>query len=264
MLPPLDSALGGGLPNGAITELVGPAGVGKTQFCLGVSVMACMEYLSDVGRVLYIDTERKFSAERLVEIARSRFPMALEKQAAVAHMLEQVLVKSPKNSAELLFILENLQSSVIDYNIKIIIIDSIAALVRSEFGTQDIADRQKLLGKQASCLKFLAESFRISILVTNQVMSQFDGSRTESLKAALGPLWAHAVNTRLVMSIRRSESNNDEVRTVIIAKSPTSPNICMAYRISEKGLEWLDSLDVFEIEPGSVLDMNIMSENNFV
>lgn len=30
-LPALDAALRGGLPGGAITELVGPAGVGKTQ-----------------------------------------------------------------------------------------------------------------------------------------------------------------------------------------------------------------------------------------
>ena len=257
MIPPLDAALMGGLPKGSITELVGPAGMGKTQFCLGATVMSCLEHLSNTGSVLYIDTEKKFSGERLVEIARARAPSAFEDDQGIAHMLDQVLVRSPSDSTELLYILENLQGSIIDYNIKLIIVDSIAALVRSEFGTNKMAERQKLLGKQASCLKFLAESFKIPILVTNQITTKFEGSEKGSLKAALGPMWAHAVNTRLIMSSYKQGENDKEYRAIVVAKSPQSPNLSIAYKITQAGVQWLEDIDVSPIKPGSVIEMII-------
>jgi RAD51-like protein 1 len=60
---------------------------------------------------------------------------------------------------------------------------------------------------QASRLKYLAEAFSIPILVTNQVTTYIGDSSAGSggsgggghLTAALGTLWAHAVNTRLVL-----------------------------------------------------------------
>jgi RecA/RadA recombinase len=37
----LDDALRIGLPPAAITELVGPAGVGKSQFCYSLALQVC-------------------------------------------------------------------------------------------------------------------------------------------------------------------------------------------------------------------------------
>ena len=59
-----------------------------------------------------------------------------------------------------------------------------------------------LLSVQASRLKYLAEAFSIPILVTNQVTTYIgdsSGGGGGHLTAALGTLWAHAVNTRLVL-----------------------------------------------------------------
>ena len=73
-LPSVDRALGGGLSRGALTEVVGPAGVGKTQLCLTMAAVAGLrEDLGGLGEgtgVLFLDTERKFSPTRLVEIAQ--------------------------------------------------------------------------------------------------------------------------------------------------------------------------------------------------
>ncbi len=70
------------------------------------------------------------------------------------------------------------------------------------------------VGQQAAILKSLAETFRIPVVVVNQVTAQmyapsshaFQGKTTSSgpaaqtqLTAALGTMWAHAVNTRLVL-----------------------------------------------------------------
>lgn len=49
-----DATLRGGLPCGGITEVVGPAGAGKTQFCLQSCVRAIGEYEHDSA--IYVDT----------------------------------------------------------------------------------------------------------------------------------------------------------------------------------------------------------------
>lgn len=53
----------GGFPTGMITELVGPAGIGKTQTCLMLAAQACLPSnlggLGEDAGVVYVDTERK-------------------------------------------------------------------------------------------------------------------------------------------------------------------------------------------------------------
>jgi RAD51-like protein 1 len=44
--------------------VVGPAGLGKTQLCLQLAVLGCLEREAEGGAVAYLDTERKFSARR--------------------------------------------------------------------------------------------------------------------------------------------------------------------------------------------------------
>lgn len=51
----------GGMPCARLTELVGPAGVGKTQLCFTLAVSAALS-----GTVIYLDVEHKFSAARWV------------------------------------------------------------------------------------------------------------------------------------------------------------------------------------------------------
>jgi RAD51-like protein 1 len=263
LLPPLDAALLGGLPAGSICEVVGPAGLGKTQFCLGMCIVGCLDRLADEGRVLFIDTERKFSGERLAQIAQERFPESFSLPNSIHSMLDRVLVKSPESSAKLLELLETLESSIIDHGIKLIIIDSIASLVRADFGAKDVMERQKLLGQQASRLKYLAESFRVPVLVTNQVTTAIGASGSNSvggtniLTAALGPMWAHAVNTRLVMAAQQDPSTGHQLRVMTIAKSPAAPNISLAYRVTGKGVEWEEGVTPPPPQPGSVLDMVI-------
>ncbi|KAK9276404.1 hypothetical protein L1049_005937 [Liquidambar formosana] len=71
----LDKALCGGISFGVLTELVGPAGIGKTQFCLKLSLLASLptSYGGLDGRVIYMDVESKFSSRRMLEIGAKRF-----------------------------------------------------------------------------------------------------------------------------------------------------------------------------------------------
>ena len=260
LVDPLDHVLGGGIRSGCITEIVGPAGLGKTQFCLCMCVLGCLDRLDEKGRVLYIDTEKKFSGERLCEIGKSRFPESFAETGSVDEMLRRVIVQVPSSSGNLLEILQvckdteihvqhthvcflviehlynsgfvqDLQGAIIGLNIVLIIIDSIASLARAEYGSHTIPERQKLLGRQASTLKSLAESFNIPILVTNQITTQFQDGK-QKLVAALGPMWAHAVNTRLELSSGESGS-----RSLCLSKSSLAPSIRIPYKVTRKGLE---------------------------
>lgn len=65
----LDEALRGGLPVDSITEIVGPPGIGKTQFChtmavVALTLLAPQPVMRPHGSVIYIDTETTFSPQR--------------------------------------------------------------------------------------------------------------------------------------------------------------------------------------------------------
>jgi RAD51-like protein 1 len=242
LLEPLDTVIEGGVQAGGITEVVGPAGLGKTQFCLGMCVVGCLDRLACKGRVLYIDTEKKFSAERLSEIGLSRFPESFTERGSMDEMLRRVIVQVPTTSVQLLEMLQNLQEAVIGLNIVLIVIDSIAALARTEFGYESIAERQKLLGQQASTLKYLAESFHIPIIVTNQITTKIENGSSK-LVAALGPMWAHAVNTRLQLTAR-----GDYKRSLLVSKSSFAPLVEIPYKVTMKGLE-IDTSEPCTLQP---------------
>nr|CCD12932.1 unnamed protein product [Trypanosoma congolense IL3000] len=74
----LDVLLGGGPRVGAVTELCGPPGVGKTQLSMQLAVNCLLpkELGGLDGGCLFIDTEGSFLSERFCEIA----------QAAVSHV----------------------------------------------------------------------------------------------------------------------------------------------------------------------------------
>ena len=225
-LPALDDALGGGVPTGSISELVGPAGAGKTQLCLTLAVAtAAPPSAGGLGAgVVFVDTEQKFSAARLAEIARAKFPAVYGDRAgdqaareALRRLTSRVLVLTPSTLSEILQRLNGLEEALIDHGVRLLVVDSMAALARAEFGHGQLTRRQELLGQIAAVLKRKAERLHMAAFVTNQVTTRLgraatavggaggsgaDGGDDEgggSTTAALGTKWAHCVNTRVVM-----------------------------------------------------------------
>ncbi|KAA6429298.1 MAG: DNA repair RAD51 protein 2-like [Trebouxia sp. A1-2] len=202
----LDQQLRGGIPVGGITELA--------------------------GSVMYIDTEKKFSSRRVVEMARSRWPHTFHNQKTIQSLTEHIIVVNPDSSEALVGYIKALEASIIDHNVKLVLVDSIAALTRSEFSRDKIVDRQQILA------------------------STGQPAQTQ-LTAALGTMWAHAVNTRLVL-----ESVAD-VRYIKVAKSPAAPMAACAYRITEAGLELLEGHAVPAQVQSSVINMHVAHEINY-
>ena len=62
--------------------------------------------------------------------------------------------------------LENLEETIISKKVCMIVLDSLASLIRKEFDTRNsknMIDRTNLLAKQASILKYIAETFHIPV-----------------------------------------------------------------------------------------------------
>ncbi|KAG8192030.1 hypothetical protein JTE90_025296 [Oedothorax gibbosus] len=172
----LDLLLQGGLPFRNITEITGPPGVGKTQFSFMLSILTALP--ASMGglesHVIYIDTESAFCAERLKAIARSKFPQLLMQEDETIKILKRIFLHKVNSVHDLKEILPQLETEVIRNNVKLIVFDSVASLVRKEFsseGMSSLMERNKLLLELAATLKDLAQTYNLVVFLTNQIAS---------------------------------------------------------------------------------------------
>ncbi|KAF4396013.1 hypothetical protein G4B88_020650 [Cannabis sativa] len=238
--PIFDTFLRGGIPCNSITELVAESGCGKTQFCLQLALSAQLP-LNHHGRLsgssLYIHTEFPFPFRRLQQLCLDS-PIGGNSDnifVHAAHSAEQLLDEMPK-----------IESFLVDSQsrlpIRLIVVDSIAALFRSEFDNtpSDLKQRSSLFFKISGQLKLLAKRFNVAVVVTNQVVDfmgesgSLNGLRIGNLGSlyssgrrvcpALGIAWANCVNSRLFLS------RNEEVIGAEISSENAGDGLCRRTR----------------------------------
>lgn len=194
----LDKALCGGIPFGVVTELVGPAGIGKTQFCLKLALLASLpaNYGGLDGHVIYIDVESKFSSRRLIEIGSKSFPEVFYREGMAKEMAGRILVLQPTSLPEFTDSLQQIKVLLLQNKVKLLIIDSMAAFVSGEY--EQTNPRQHALAWHISFIKSLAELSRIPVVVTNQVRSQ---TRDDSLFS-----FQHTAGTNLQCRCRAKQT----------------------------------------------------------
>lgn len=229
----LDQALGGGFRVGTLTELVGRAGCGKTQLCLQASSRA---------KTLFLDTENSFHSKRLVQIGGGD------------ECLEKVYVWRPRSVDELSTALAKdgeIERMAESTRADLLIVDSVAALVRTEFS--HVADRQRWLAAFAISLKRIAAVADLAVLATNHVVADFQTE--DGVAPALGLLWHHAVTTRLFLDHhprhatkttndrddrpfeKRSKKGGVRRQCITVSKSPCLPStLSVPYSIETRGL----------------------------
>lgn len=54
-----------------------------------------------------------------------------------------------------------------------------------------------------------------------------------------------------------------QMRVLTVAKSPSSPNIALAYQVTAAGPVWLEGVTPPPVELGSVIDMVITNERGY-
>ncbi|KAG6415082.1 hypothetical protein SASPL_122484 [Salvia splendens] len=239
----LDEALCGGIPFGVVTEFVGPSGIGKTRLSWASIVVLVLAYLLEVlPEACFACITAYFSWRvRIIEMGLNSFPEIFNMEG---------MAQQPASLSEFTESLQKLKVSLLQHDVKLLIIDSMTALPSGEYG-----QGPPKLGWHISFIKSLAECCRIPVVVTNQVRSQVrdeasryvfqghvradtleDTSKVEyHLVAALGIHWAHAVSIHLVLESRSGK------RLIKIAKSSISPSLGFFFRIDASGISFLNN-----------------------
>lgn len=217
----LDEFLAGGLRLG-ITELSGEAGAGKTQISLQMMLNVQMprEVGGLDGAALCIYTEGEFPMSRLLQIEtgyKKKFPETKKHQ-----FLDFIIVKPAKTVTELVDVLFNRVPIVLKQQeelkdpIRLLVIDSIAAVVRAEYDQGEERQRSAVMFKISAQLRRISEKHGVRVLVVNQVSDVFDTMlQTQShilhmsvpstgrmVTPSLGIPWSQCINTRLFLSRR--------------------------------------------------------------
>lgn len=133
------------------------------------------------------------------------------------------------------------------FPVRLIVVDSIAALFRCEFENNgaDLKRRLDVFFRVSGRLKRLAKRFGIAVVVTNQVVDlivetvrvgNFGAlwSSGRRVSPALGIGWAHCVNTRLFMS--RNSEGGETRRRIFVVFAPHLPHSSCEFVIRREGV----------------------------
>ena len=218
----------GGIETQAMTELIGEYGVGKTQICLMLSVMAQLpkEQGGLEGKAVYQDTEGTFIPERVYQIASAR-------ELDAQKILENIIYVRVENSDHQCLVVDKLFKVCAEENVKMVIVDSVISHFRGEYvGRESLSERQQRLNNYLHKLLRLAEAFNLAVVVTNQVQAnpaQFFGNPN---RPAGGHVVAHACTHRIFIY-----KGKKGTRLAKVEDSPYLPESSARFRITNKGIE---------------------------
>lgn len=202
----IDHLIGGGVECGAVTEIFGENGSGKTQFShsLAIQVQLPLEQggLAEAGKapplVLYIDTENTFRPERIVSILAGKklipdYPDVLkskilegkmlredelkakeetetEQKKQAEKFLDSILVNKATDAYQQCSIIKNTIAILREVPIKLIIIDSGTSLFRMSYlGRGNIKSKFDLMNEMIHDLSSIAELNKVPVLFVNQI-----------------------------------------------------------------------------------------------
>jgi hypothetical protein len=248
----LDALLGGGLPLRGLCELSGEAGSGKTQLVMQLALQSCARR---GGRVLIINTEGIFPAQRLAQMAGGG-------GGGGAALVERVLLTDVGDAAALEIYLEGLPLFAKRNDVRLVVVDSIAAPMRGEFGGgADAPERSRLLFALAAALLRVNAGGGVGVVAVNQVSdvvmegeggggggggalaaaaaagvravprlaAALSGGRW--VRPALGLSWDSCVTHRLVLVKGPGEGQ----RHAVLLSSPALPPAWAPFVLTERG-----------------------------
>lgn len=228
----LDKLLNGGIEGASITEVFGEFRSGKTQLChtLAVTSMLPPECGGNGGKCMYIDTEGTFRPERIEKIAE-RFDLDYD------YVLDNITYGRAYNTDQQYDFITTAFKLMSKEKYSILIVDSATALYRTDYsGRGELSARQCHLARFLRRLTNLAETFRIPVLITNQVVATVDGAaamfNADPKKPIGGNIIAHASTTRLYF--RKGRGNT---RICKIYDSPCLPDSEALFSITEQGID---------------------------
>ncbi|KAG4922910.1 hypothetical protein AAZX31_18G269700 [Glycine max] len=253
--PVLDRCLAGGVPCASVTEFVGESGCGKTQLCLQLALSAQLppSHGGLSASSIFIHTEFPFPFRRLRHLSRAF--RASHPDLPCSDPCDRVFLRAVHSAHELLNLIPTIETFLLHSKspwrpVRIIVIDSIAALFRSDFENtgSDLRRRSSLFFGISGGLRQLAKRFGIAVVVTNQVVDLIgDGdvsfgslgnglySSGRRVCPALGLAWAHCVNSRLFLS-KDEDEPPVKTRKMRVVFAPHLPHSSCEYVIKGEGV----------------------------
>lgn len=224
----LDELIGGGVETNAITEVYGKFASGKTQLAFQLAVNAQLPPAQGGlgGAVLFVDTEGTFRPERIVEISKA-------KKLDPNTVLSNIIVVRATTTEKQMLTIDRADSLIVEKNIKLIIVDSLTSLFRSEFiGRGSLGERQQKLNVHIHKLQALADKFSLAVYITNQVMDNPGILFGDPTTPIGGNIIAHAATTRLYM--RKSK---EDKRIIRLVDSPSMPDGECVIKVTPEGIK---------------------------
>lgn len=208
----LDALLNGGIEEASITLLYGEAGSGKTNLCLVLSRNSVL-----MGkRVLYIDTEG-VSAERLKQIAGNQ----------IERVLKGILFSEPYSMEEQTELISKGIALLQSQPFGLFVIDSLTVFCRAV--GEDMSERRELSG-QINMLLSAARKYRMPVLVTSQVYTDFE-------KNSFEPLGGHVLQHAAKTIIRLEKKRDGGRRAVLIKHRYLKEMMSADFNITAEGIE---------------------------
>jgi DNA repair protein RadA len=223
----LNNLIGGGVETGATYEFHGGFGSGKSQIAhqLAVNVQLSAEKGGMEGGCLYIDTEGTFRPERIQQMAKA---VGIDPEEA----LSKVMVARAYNSDHQCILVEKASEIVRDKNIKLIVVDSVTALFRSDYtGRGELAPRQQRLNRHLHALQRLADVYNVAIYMTNQVMARPDIMYGDPTTPIGGHVMGHFATVRCYL--RKSKGDTRIARMI---DSPSLPEGECVFTVTPGGI----------------------------
>ncbi|EXJ61102.1 hypothetical protein A1O7_05255 [Cladophialophora yegresii CBS 114405] len=174
----LDGALNGGIRPGHITELVGESRTGKTTFALGLLLSVQLAPPVGLGKSgIFITSEGPLNTKRLNQMLAS-YADLLPEQRPSLDQIHTITVTDLEAQEHILRY--QLPVAVPRYNVGLVVLDSVTANFRAEYGTRtaaQLAERAAELTNLGNTLRQIAVEHDVAVVVTNQVSDRFDDSK---------------------------------------------------------------------------------------
>ncbi|KAM6274959.1 DNA repair protein XRCC3 isoform 2-T2 [Porphyrio hochstetteri] len=256
----LDNLLKGGIPLVGITELAGESSAGKTQ--IGLQLCLCVQYPYKYGGLesgaVYICTEDIFPTKRLQQLIGQQHKLRADVPAEIIQKIRFGNSIFVEHAADLdtfqNCITKRISLLLSRGMVRLVVIDSIAALFRCEFGASDSVAKARYLQTFGAQLHSLSSRFRTPIMCINQVTDAVSESEAAQCSCsivdnrvcpALGITWANQLLMRLMVSrisppqqaAGEALNHPGSIRTLRVGFAPHLPPSSCYYTVKLEGVK---------------------------
>ncbi|XP_072284939.1 DNA repair protein XRCC3 isoform X1 [Pyxicephalus adspersus] len=259
----LNNLLRGGLPVVGITELAGESSAGKTQIALQLCLS--VQYPETYGglgagkskRAVYICTEDAFPNKRLQQLIKSQHRLRTDVPADVVRKIrfgDNIFIEHTADIDMLTdCITKKLPILLLRGQVRLVVIDSIAALFRCEFAAKDAVVKAKHLQTIGAKLHQLSRDFTTPVFCINQVTDAMKeensvlshiGLQDKKVLPALGISWSNQLLMRLMVARTLHEAPPPHIgcilRTMEVIFAPHIARATCYYTVDLEGVKGIE------------------------